>query len=165
MTRLKTIAASLLAAAFLTAGPAWPQAASPDALAAAKELVVAARTADQFKTVLPLIMQQMKPLIVKGRPAVEKDYDSIMPVLVETMNQQMGGFIEDVATVYAANFTAEELRQVTAFYRTPAGQKFLEKMPVIAQQSMAAGQKFGQKITQDMEARIKDELRKRGHKI
>ena len=36
---------------------------------------------------------------------------------------------------------------------------------MIAQQSMAMGQKFGEELMNDLQTRMKDELRKRGHKI
>lgn len=165
MRHLVTIAAGMLTAVLVSIGAAYPQSAPPDAIAAAKELVVAARTIDQFKTLLPLITQQMKPAIVQGRPAVERDYDKIMPLVLEAANAQVGQFADAIADIYASNFTADELRQVTAFYRAPAGQKFLEKTGVIAQQSMAMGQKFGQQLMQDLDARVKEELRKRGHNI
>lgn len=33
-----------------------------------------------------------------------------------------------VATVYAANFSAQELREIGAFYHTPTGQKLLRRL-------------------------------------
>jgi hypothetical protein len=165
MTRLATFAAGLLAAALVLSGPAYPQSPSPEAAAAARELVEAARTTEQFKTLMPLMLQQMKPVVVQGRPEVERDYDKIVPLLMELANRQVGEFAEEVAALYARNFTTEEIRQVTDFYRSPVGQKFLEKTPVIAQESMVMGQKFGQRIVQDLQSRMREELRKRGHNI
>jgi hypothetical protein len=57
----------------LAAGPAGAQAPPPDALAAARELIVTMRAADYFKTILPAIVQQLKPAIVQNRPQVERD--------------------------------------------------------------------------------------------
>jgi hypothetical protein len=51
---------------------------------------------------------------------------------------------------------------VTAFYRTPAGQKFLLKAPSITQQTMVAGQKFGQSVGADAQKRMIEELRSKG---
>jgi uncharacterized protein len=158
-------AVSILAATLLCGGPAATQAPAPDALAAAKELVMTMRAADQLKNLLPVIMQQLKPAIVQGRPQVEKDYDAIMPALVEGMLARSGELIDLMADVYARNFTAAEIRQISAFYRGPVGQKFLEKMPAITQESMAAGQKWGQTVAGEMRGRIIEELRKRGHNI
>jgi hypothetical protein len=142
-----------------------PPTASPDAVAAARELVTASRAADQLKTLLPLIMQQLKPAIVQNRPEIARDYDAVMPALVEGMTARSDAFAGGIAEIYARTFTADELRQVTAFYRSPIGQKFLEKMPVIAQESMAMGQKFGQEIAVEMRDRMIEELRKRGHSL
>jgi hypothetical protein len=165
MRYLMTIAAGLLTAVLLCAAPARSQSVSPDAMAAAKELVEASKTTESFKTLLPMMMQQIKPVVVQKRPAVEKDFDQIMPLMIEAANEQVGKFAEAIAVIWASNFTGDELRQVSAFYRTPAGQKFLQQMPVIAQQSMAMGQKFGESLMNDLQGRMKDELRKRGHKI
>ena len=54
------------------------QTTSSDARAAAKDLVEAMRAADQLKMLLPLIMQQLKPAVVQGRPEVERDYEAML---------------------------------------------------------------------------------------
>ena len=162
------ITAAILAVTLLYGGPAAAQTASPDAVAAARELVVVMRAGEQFKTILPIIMQQLKPAIVQGRPEVARDFDAMMPVLMEIMNAQsepVARLLEDIAMVYARNFTVDEMRRVTAFYREPVGQKFLDKMPVITQESMSAGQKFGQALAAELQKRMVEELRKRGHRI
>jgi uncharacterized protein len=161
-------AAAFLAITFIFGGPAAAQTPSPDAVAAARELVVVMRAAEQFKTILPLIMRQLKPAIVQGRPEVERDFDAMIPVLSEimsTQNEQIAKLVDDIAMIYARNFTVDEMRRVTAFYREPVGQKFLDKMPVITQESMAAGQEFGRAIALELQKRMVEELRKRGHKI
>ena len=61
--------------------------------------------------------------------------------------------------------TAGEMGEVTAFFRTPTGQKLLQKYPALMQDSMALGQTFGQAIAPELQNRIVDELRKRGHSI
>ena len=156
---------AIVAAALLGAGPAASQPASPDATAAARELLTTMRMADQLKAILPLLMQQLKPAIVQGRPEVERDLDALMPLMVELVNKRSAELIEATATVYVRHFTPAEMRQLTAFYRDPIGQKLLEKLPVITQESLVVGQKFGQAVAGELQGRIVDELRKRGHKI
>ena len=115
----------------LAAGPAGAQSPSPDTLAAARELIVTMRAADYFKTILPAIVQQLKPAIVQNRPQVERDYDAIMPLMLDSMNARVNEIIDQVAALYARNFTAAELNEVVAFYRGPTGQKFIQKLPLI----------------------------------
>jgi hypothetical protein len=57
------------------------------------------------------------------------------------------------------------MRQMMTFYRSPVGQKVLEKMPVVMQESMSVGQAFGQRVGVELRTRMIEELRKRGHSI
>jgi uncharacterized protein len=165
MKRPMLIAVSMLAATLLCSGAAAPQTPAPDALAAARELVTTMKAGDMLKSLMPIILQQLKPVIVQGRPQVERDFDAIMPTLMEAMTTKTDEFNDLVADIYARNFSAAEIRQVTAFYHSPVGQKLLEKMPAISQESMMIGQKWGQAIAGDMRNRIIEELRKRGHNL
>jgi len=151
--------AACLLMCVVAAGPARSQSPAPDAMAAARELVVTMRSADQFKALLPIIIKNLKPAIVQNRPEVERDYDAIWPLLLEGANVRVNEIVDEIAAVYARNFTADELRDIAAFYQRPTGQKFLEKQAVVAQQSMQIGQNFGKSIASD----IVEELRKRGH--
>jgi len=144
-------------------GSASAQPVSDDAIAAARELMIVMRATDQFKALLPNVVQAMKPAVVQGRPDVEKDFDVIVPVLLEGMNVRVDELTNELATVYARNFTADEMRQITAFYRSVTGQRFVEKMPAVAQQSLPVGQAWGQKVAAELQGRIAEELRKRGH--
>jgi hypothetical protein len=152
-------------------GTAWPQAQgpssrpSPEVMAAAKELIVLTKGVEQLKALLPLIAQNLKPAIVQGRPAVERDYDAIMPKMLEGFSARLGDLADMVAIVYANNFSLEELRAIASFYRSPVGQKLLERQPIIVQQSMQAGQLLGKSVTDEVMPRLIEELRKRGHNI
>jgi uncharacterized protein len=84
-------------------------------------------------------------------------------VLLEGMNGRIDELANELAMVYARNFTADEMRQITAFYRSATGQRFVEKMPAVAQQSLPVGQAWGQKVAAELQGRIAEELRKRGH--
>lgn len=157
--------ACLVAFSLLWPGHAPAQTPSPEALAAAKELIIASKATEQIKTLTPMLMQQMKPMIVQGRPQVERSYDEIMPVIMEAMNAKLDTFMDATAIVYANQFTAAEMREIAAFYRTPIGQKLLQKLPIVMQQTMQVGQKFGESLGRDLEDKIRQELRKRGHDI
>jgi uncharacterized protein len=163
--RARLIAIPLLAIALFTGGPAAGQSVSPEATAAARELLTTMRMADQLKAILPLLMKQLGPVIAQGRPEVERDLESLMPLMLELVNKRSAELVDATAVVYVRHFTVDEMRQLTAFYREPIGQKLLEKLPAITQESMGVGQKFGQVVAAELQARIVEELRKRGHKI
>jgi uncharacterized protein len=151
--------------AALCVSPLAAQPAPNDTLPAARELISVIRATDQIKQMLPTIMQALKPAITQGRPQVERDLETLMPLLLDGMNSRVGELADQMASVYARNFTADEMHQLTTFYRSPVGQRFLEKMPTVMQESMSLGQSFGQRVAGELHDRMIEELRKKGHAL
>jgi hypothetical protein len=154
-----------LAAIWLTPMPARAETPSPESIAAAKELVATIKLGEQFKSLMPTIMTTLKPAIVQGRANVERDYDAMIPMLLQSFQSRMDELSDAVVKVYASNFTADDLRALIVFYKTPVGQKFLQKTPLLAQQTMAVGQQFGRSVASEIRTRMIEELRKKGHAI
>jgi len=153
-TILALILATIFAAIF-AANPAHAQsvsaAPSTESLAAARELVQVAKSTDNFKLVLPAILQSLKQAVVQNRPEMEKQYEAMVPLFNQAAAQRLNEMVDTVATIYARNFSVDELHDITAFFRSPTGQKYLERLPTITQQSLVAGQQFGQEIAQDVQ--------------
>jgi hypothetical protein len=154
-----------LAAIWLTPMPARAESLSPESIAAAKELVATIKLGEQFKSLMPTIMTTLKPAIVQGRANVERDYDAMIPMLLQSFQSRMDELSDAVVKVYASNFTTDDLRALIVFYKTPVGQKFLQKTPLLAQQTMAVGQQFGRSVASEIRTRMIEELRKKGHAI
>ena len=71
---LKSLIAALIALSLMCPGGAAAQAQpDPEAVAAAKELIITLRMTDQFTLSLPGMLQVIKPLITRGRPEIERD--------------------------------------------------------------------------------------------
>jgi uncharacterized protein len=146
-------------------GVARAQTPSPDAMAAARELVTTLRLSDQYKALLPVILLGLKPTLTQDRPEIERDYDAMMSTIVDAYTPYYNAMVDGIATVYANSFSVDELRQIEAFYRQPVGQKYLEKSPAILQQSVQIGQDTGRKATEALRARLTELLRQKGHKL
>ena len=153
-----------LSAPHATAQTAAP-APSAEALAAAKELVTTMHLVDQFKALMPAILQSLKPAIVQGRSGVDRDFDSLTPVILDSFQARYSELSDAMAVVYANNFTADDLRNLITFYKSPLGQKMLEKTPALTKQSLVAGQRFGASVAADLRQKIIEELRKKGHDL
>ena len=54
-------------------------------------------------------------------------------LIVDSLSEAMN----DAPTLYARHFTAQEIREVVAFYRTPAGAKTLKVMPQVTEEFLA----------------------------
>lgn len=64
------------------------------------------------------------------------------------------GFVELGVPIYDKHFTHDEIRELIAFYQTPIGRKLTAELPAITQESMAAGQKWGEEVAQKVVARL-----------
>ena len=155
------VAATVFAASPLQAQSPAGAAAPAENLAAARELIQVMKATDQFKALLPTIFEGLKPAFVQGRPEMAKDYDAIMPIIINGATQRLNSLADSLAEIYGQNFSVDDLHNLTAFYRSPTGQKLLERQPIIARASMAAGQQFGQKLVADLKEQITEELKKR----
>ena len=154
MTSLKH---GLVAIALVLACPAAGQDA--EQVGIAREMLVAMRAADNFDAVIPAVLQALKPALTSGNPKAEKDWDELAPIMTQEFSALKGGLLDEIASVYAKAFDKGELQSFVAFYRTPAGEKLARLTPVLAQQTMAAGQKFGQQVAVRVAERMHDELR------
>ena len=157
----------LLIVACLLLLPAATRAQTPpsDAMTAARSLVTTMKLADQYKALLPAILLGLKPALTQDRPEIERDYETMLPMVADAFTPYYTAMVDGIAAIYATNFTAAELRDIEAFYRQPTGQKLLEKMPVISQQALAVGQEIGRKAAEDLKARLTEALRQKGHKL
>jgi hypothetical protein len=162
--KLISVIGPLIVALFLT-GSAAAQSQASDSEVAARELIATMKLPDQFTAMLPMVFKAIKPAIVQNRPDVDRDFDALLPVLQQKMTARVNELMEAVVLIYSSNFSAQELRDLTAFYQTPTGQKFLQKTPLIAQQTMMAGQKFGQSAGADAQKEMIEQLRNKGHAL
>jgi uncharacterized protein len=163
--RSRLLAVPMLAFTLLCATPAASQTASPEATAAARELLESLGMTDQYQTIVPSVLKQLLAAIAQSRPDVERELNALMPLMLEFAEERRAVLIETTAAIYIRRFTVEEMRQLTAFYRQPVGQKLLENLPAINKEQFQVGQQFGHFVAAELKERIIEELRKRGHKI
>ena len=60
--------------------------------------------------------------------------------------------LPELTKMYTESFSEAELKQMAAFYGSPAGQKSLEKMPEMMQRTAMAGAKISQPHTDELRA-------------
>lgn len=100
----------------------------------------------QMGQMLPAAMMQRidgdKKLSDEEKAKRKAKLQAEFPKIGESLRTDMakidfGGIIEDsIYTIYGKHFEAKEIRDVTAFYRTPTGQKMLKLTPQITAESM-----------------------------
>jgi uncharacterized protein len=141
------------------------QTPSPEAIMAARSFVTTIRLGEQYKMLLPSILLRIKPVVTQERAELQSDYDLIATKVGDLYTPYYNEMLEEAATVYAANFTVDEIRQMEIFFSQPAGQKLVERWPAIAQQTTQIGQDVSRKAAEELRLRLTDALRQKGRKL
>ena len=125
-------------------------------------------------TQMDMLMQQAVAQAVQGRPIppkVQKEIDQTRAEMMATMKELLDWTkLEPMYTrVYQKTFTQQEVDGMLAFYKTPAGQAVLSKMPAVMQNTMDEMQQLMgpvmqkiQKMQEDVVAQMKGEEKKKG---
>src|SRR6185312_3664590 len=137
----------------------------PDALRAAQELsdLINAET----------IAQMSRAMTAQIWPRIEQNLAS--KIDAATLAELRAEFEHSVASfavettksappIYARHFSATELREILAFYRTPTGAKSLHVMPIVMNDVMAQMAPRVQAFQQELNGKIVAILEKRGYK-
>lgn len=64
---------------------------------------------------------------------------------------------ELVVPIYDKHLTHDDVRQLITFYETPVGKKLIAVQPKIMQESMLAGQRWGQEIAERVARKLREE--------
>lgn len=149
----------------LSMGVARAENPSPDAMEAARSLVSALKLNDQYTALLPGILFSLRPTLTQDRPEIERDFDAMVPTVLETYKKYYNTMLDGAAMLYAKSFSVDELRAIEAFYRSPAGQKYMEKSRELARSSQQIGDELSRKAADDLKAHMIQSLRDKGHKL
>lgn len=158
--------AGFIAAALfvLAASPAPARAQGPDParLAAAKEMMGVAGVARQFEEVMPVLAQQLSQGFIALAPEKAQEIREVFSQMAVKFVDRKGELIDQIAALYAERLALEEITAIVAFYKSPAGVKFITVQPDVIRQSMALGQRWGAQIGREIEEEARRELKKRG---
>ena len=160
--RLAAVALSLALAGPAAFAQQQPTAA---ATATAKELINVTGANGLFNPLIAGVIEQAKILYLQQNPALAKDLNEIAANLRTEMTPRMSELADEVARLYTADFSEQELKDILAFYKSPAGQKLLAQQPKVIDASMKFAQTWANKLSDEVVAKMRDELKKRGHPL
>ena len=173
MTILRTVAVVALLALFGAPIGLRPAAAqsppSPEALQAAQDLVSVV-SKDTIRQLVTQVTSQVWPMLERGLRAKKPDIpaDTLADLRKEFERIQleyMSGLMSDAPVIYARHFSADELRELLAFYHTPVGAKALRELPQITAEVMALIMPRLQQVQQQTMAAFTKILHDRGLEI
>ena len=165
MTSLNRLALAATLALVCLAGEVRAQAPTPGALAAAKELVVVKGAAAMFNPLVPGVIESAKNSFLPTNPQLAKPLNDVALALRKEYEARTGEVVDEVARVYAAHFTEQELKDIIAFYKTPTGRKLLAEEPRVLEDGMKAAQDWATQFSDVVVERFRVEMKKKGFNL
>ena len=165
MTSLNRLALAAALALACLAGEVRAQAPTPGALAAAKGLVVVKGAAAMFNPLVPGVIESAKNSFLPTNPQLAKPLNDVALALRKEYEARTGEVVDEVARVYAAHFTEQELKDIIAFYKTPTGRKLLAEEPRVLEDGMKAAQDWATQFSDVVVERFRVEMKKKGFNL
>jgi len=81
------------------------------------------------------------------------------------MELQKQRMVDTAAKIYADKLTEAELKDIAAFFRSPAGKRYVESQPAVLDEMVQAMQNWTQEVSEYVMVRVRAELGKRGHQL
>ncbi len=102
-----------------------------------------------------VMVEQMTDLLKQSNPEIPSRAFTILEEEVNTIIlEELGAFYEILYPIYHKHFTLSEVNGLISFYETPLGGKVVSTLPLIAQESMLAGQQWGESLAPKIGPRI-----------
>lgn len=158
MKYLAPLAATLLfSAGAFAAGPSTESVEQLLAVTKSEQVLGAAR-ASMDNNLQSLISKaiQGRQLNPKGKKAID---DFVKEYNATVSNELSWSKLKpNYVKVYAETFTQDEINGMLAFYKTPAGQAMIQKMPVVMQKTMVMTQQQVQPMMQKIQTSLNKAL-------
>lgn len=162
----RAVRPAAIAVALVAANPVvHAQQPSAASMLVAKQLISVTGATTLFNPLIAGVVEQAKLLYLQQNPGLAKDLNEIAAKMRKDLQPRFAEVTNQIAKLYATHFTEQELKAILAFYRSPAGKKMLVQQPIVVDASMKFAQDWANKLSEQVTAKMRDELRKRGHDL
>ena len=141
------------------------KAASPAALAAAKEILTMKNASAMYANAVPNLVEQTKNTLMQSNLNYQKDLNEVAVIVAKNLAGREKEIGEGMAQVYANEFTEQELKDLVTFYKSTLGQKLLSSEPRAIQFSMSYMNQWAQQFAETINGQFRAEMKKRGKEI
>jgi len=166
----KRLAAALALAALLLAALPCPAARAdeltPAKIADTKLMLETSGSAMVGKQLAATMTRQLVSVLRKSRPDISPQAFAVVEreitgLLTEKIDAP-GGMLDRLVPLYAKTFTHAEIKDILAFYHSPAGQKMLVSFPALYREGQKIGQAYAKELGPEIRLRINEALLKEG---
>ena len=163
MTTFKAVSISFLLAFSM---PSFAEELSPAKRADIEKLLEVTGALAVGQQMGSAVVGQMTQVLHQARPDIPAEVLNVLPEEVNAViGANLGAFKAIIIPIYHKYYTASDIKEMLRFYSTPLGQKMIRVMPTLVNESMQAGQQWGQSMGPEIQKRIKARLKKEGYEI
>jgi hypothetical protein len=120
---------------------------------------------NMYANAVPNMVQRTKDSILQNNLNYQKDLNEVAVIIAQAMAGREKEIGEQMARIYASDFTEQELKDLVTFYRSPLGQKLLAQEPKTISASMVYMNQWAQAFAEEVNGQFRAEMRKRGKDI
>jgi hypothetical protein len=166
LSKRHVMAALVAFATIAVAGSASAQGQpSPNAILLAKQIVQLKGVGNVMDPIARGVVEKVKSTVMQTNFMFQKDINDITVQLHKEFDGRSSELVDQTAQLYASRFTEPELKQILTYYQSPLGKKMLAEEPQILDDSMRQITGWADNLSIDIMARMRDEMKKRGHDI
>ncbi len=138
---------------------------SAAAVATAKQLIQIKGSTTYFDPLVPGVIEQAKNMFAQQSPNLIKELNDVAAQLRTELAPRHDELNEQFARLYAQHFTEQELKDILAFYSSPVGKKLTAEEPAFVEQSLRYAQDWANKLSDDVIAKMRAAMKKKGHDL
>lgn len=159
-----TRTALLLVCALFAAHSAWAQdGISPEKRAGIERLLEASQALALGEQLSNAMVAQMTNVMRASNPNIPQPVLEAIPEVVnEVVADRLPEFVDDLIVIYDRHFTLDDIEALESFYSSEVGKKLVSVQGQLAQESMLAGQTWGQSLGPDIQRRLRERLGSEG---
>jgi uncharacterized protein len=167
----QTLAAVVAVVLIAIAEPAFAQAPaqrlapSPGATLIAKQILEIKGVSVMFQPLVRGVIEKAKNQFMQTNFMWAKDLNEVAAKMEKDYAVRVNELVDQSARIYASHFTEPELKELLTFYQSPLGRKVIVEEPKALDESMSSAGEMGEKLSDEVIPRMREEMKKRGHDI
>ena len=131
----------------------------------ARELLEAIRLTQQIERTMAVVADRTAEFMRQSRPQMAAaEAAAYGQIYAAELKARSGDLVDEIANLYAKEYSEDDLRQIIAFYKSPIGQKYLDTQPKLTASGASLGKAWEDTNEEAVLKAVAGEMRKRGFK-
>lgn len=158
-----SVSAGMAVPAFAQDTPAaQPQEVSPEALALARKYIDLTDHGGIYETSIVRAGINTYQQLLPQNPEIAEPLNAAIEVVIASYKDKKGDLFDQMARLYAVNFTTEELQQIVDFYASATGQKLSKSNATLNPSLQRIMNLFSVNLSKEFFAKVRAELKSKG---